>query len=372
MVLNVNQRQSWSMKVLQMRKYTHQDFGLTPNFHSLIVLLMALWAKMLSSRSKLSKYSNSAVYRQSHVRPHQSVLSRQCFKVENGKCVLKRSHAYHYQCQQILLITDRKYCDFILYATSGPDSVERIPGDEPLVEKILSYPTTLWTLIVIAPEVFEMRVPRDLNPFILTEPVESLDDFKQPLAVRVDTMEPEEPTTHTSSALPVDEMEPKDPTTCTSSALLDDSLESFSAPITSALPRSLASISKSTRTFPAGSLYSQLEITAVEALLHSVAGPAYNMKYSSNKDQELSIFPSGGLTSTGITLTNTCPLDNWLIIFHTLIKSNKVKLEDLPESGHTIGTAQRLIDDGFYADAKLMILQSLPQWQPSKYFCMIF
>jgi len=66
-----------------MRKYTHQGFGLTPNFHSLIVLLMALWAKMLSSRSKLSKYSNSAVYRQSHVRPHQSVLSRQCFKVEN-------------------------------------------------------------------------------------------------------------------------------------------------------------------------------------------------------------------------------------------------------------------------------------------------
>lgn len=80
------------------------------------------------------------------------------------------------------------------------------------------------------------------------------------------------------SALPVDEMEPKDPTTCSSSALLDDSLDSFLAPITSALPRSLASISKSTRRFPAGSLYSQPEITAVEALLHSVADPAYHMK----------------------------------------------------------------------------------------------
>jgi len=159
----------------------------------------------------------------------KSIVSRQCFKIENGKCVLKRSHAYYYQCQQILLVTGRKYCDFILYAASGPDSVERIPRDEPLIEKILSYLTTLWTL-VIAPEVFEMHVPRDLNPFILTETVESLDDFKPPLAVPVDTMEPEEPTTHTSSALPVDEIEPKDPTTCTSSALLDDSLESFSAP----------------------------------------------------------------------------------------------------------------------------------------------
>ena len=193
---------------------------------------------------------------------------------------------------------DWKYCDFILYAASGHDSVERIPRDKPLIEKILSYLTTLWTL-VIAPEVFEMRVPRDLNPFILTEPVESLDDFKPPLAVPVDTMETEEPTTHTSSALPVDEMEPKDPTICASSALLDDSLESFSAPITSALPRSLASISNSTRTFPAGSLYSQQEITAVEALLLSVAGPAYNMKYSSYKDQELSIFSLNGFTSTG-------------------------------------------------------------------------
>lgn len=35
----------------------------------------------------------------------KSVLRRQCFKVENGKCVLKRSHAYYYQCQQILLVT---------------------------------------------------------------------------------------------------------------------------------------------------------------------------------------------------------------------------------------------------------------------------
>lgn len=74
-----------------------------------------------------------------------------------------------------------------------------------------------------------------------------------------------------------------------------------------------------------------------------------------------------GFTSTGITLTDTCPLDNWFIIFQALIKSNKVKLGDLPESGHTTGTAQRLIDDGFYADAKSLILQSLPQRQPGKY-----
>ena len=59
----------------------------------------------------------------------------------------------------------------------------------------------------------------------------------------------------------------------------------------------------------------------------------------------------------------TCPLDNWLIIFQALVKSNKVKLEDLPESGHILGTALRLINDGLYVDAKLLILQSLPQQQ---------
>ena len=51
------------------------------------------------------------------------------------------------------------------------------------------------------------------------------------------------------------------------------------------------------------------------------------------------------------------------MFFQALVKSNKVKLKELPESGHIIGTALRLIDDGLYADAKLLILQSLPQQQ---------
>ena len=46
-----------------------------------------------------------------------------------------------------------------------------------------------------------------------------------------------------------------------------------------------------------------------------------------------------------------------------LVKSDKVQLGDLPESGHIIGTALRLIDDGLYGDAKLLILESLPQQQ---------
>ena len=51
------------------------------------------------------------------------------------------------------------------------------------------------------------------------------------------------------------------------------------------------------------------------------------------------------------------------MIFQALIKSDKVQLRYLPESGHIIGTAIRLIDDGLYGDAKLLILESLPQQQ---------
>lgn len=85
------------------------------------------------------------------------VLSRQCFRIKNGKCVLKRSHAYYYQCQQILLVTE-KSSDFILYAESGPDSVERTQRDKPLVEKIVEYLKELWMCVTV-PEIFEMHVP---------------------------------------------------------------------------------------------------------------------------------------------------------------------------------------------------------------------
>ena len=297
----------------------------------------------------------------------KSVLSRQCFKVENGKCVLKHSHSYFYQCQQILLVTGRKYCDFILHAASGPDSVERIPRDEALIEKILSYLTALWTR-VIAPEIFEMRVPRDLLPLILAEPVDIFDPLEHPLSASpVDGSTPEDPPICTSLASPVDCLEadvlPKqlttdemDPATPVSSTSLHDMCEK--TPVD--LPSSLR---ESKQPFLADSSCTQEEMDTAEAPPLSVASTSCNPTSASEQDQELTIFPWGGRTSNGITLTNTCPLDNWLMIFQALVKSNKVKLQDLPESGHIIATALRLIYDGLYADAKLLILQSLPRQQ---------
>lgn len=96
----------------------------------------------------------------------KDILNRQCFSIHNRKCVLKKSHSYYFQIQCQLLVTERKYCDFVLYAKDDPVSIKRIYRDEQLSTDILSSLTTLWKRI-IAPEVFEMRVPRDLDPFVM-------------------------------------------------------------------------------------------------------------------------------------------------------------------------------------------------------------
>ena len=93
----------------------------------------------------------------------KDVFRRQCFQVKDGKCVLKGNHIYYYQCQHILLVTERKFCKFILHAKNGPDSVENIVRDKPLIENILKFLTVFW-MRVIAPAIFEMRVPRELLP----------------------------------------------------------------------------------------------------------------------------------------------------------------------------------------------------------------
>ena len=66
------------------------------------------------------------------------------------------------------LVTERKYCDFIFYAENGHVSVEKLERDEKLIQVILQSLTVFWKK-VIAPELIEMRVPRNLMPFVLPD-----------------------------------------------------------------------------------------------------------------------------------------------------------------------------------------------------------
>ena len=95
------------------------------------------------------------------------LIHKPCFTIQDKKCILKQKHDYYYQVQMQLLVTERNFCDFILYAENGPFSVERIERNELLISKILKYLTILWKQ-VIGPEVFDMHAPRKLYPFILS------------------------------------------------------------------------------------------------------------------------------------------------------------------------------------------------------------
>ena len=205
----------------------------------------------------LKQYSVEAVTSSTSPLP-KSVLSGQCFKVENGKLVLKLSHAYYYHCQQILFVTGRKQCDFILHASSGPDLVQRILRDEPLIEKILSNLTALW-MRVIAPEIFEMCVPRNLLPFVLPP-----------------------------SGSPDGGLDSEDLTTCTSLNSPDDSMEPvmpFEPPSDPASPAPVSDLYETTASdLPASNSYTQEEINAAEALLLSFTGPACNPISASQPD----------------------------------------------------------------------------------------
>ena len=94
------------------------------------------------------------------------ILNRQCFKIIDGKLLLRESHVYHYQVQLLLLVTDFDFCDFVLHSPKGPPSVQRIPRDENLMKRLQHSLSAFWHN-VLAPEIFEMRVPCNLYPFLL-------------------------------------------------------------------------------------------------------------------------------------------------------------------------------------------------------------
>ena len=72
----------------------------------------------------------------------------------------------YYQVQLLLLVTYFEICEFILHSPKGPPPIQEIGRDEQLISKLRHSLSTLW-YIVLAPEIFEMRVSRNLHPFIL-------------------------------------------------------------------------------------------------------------------------------------------------------------------------------------------------------------
>lgn len=96
----------------------------------------------------------------------KNIMKRQCFSLKDNKCTRKKSHSYYYKIQIQLLVTERTFCDFVLYAKDEPVSIERIYRDETFITDMLNV-LTHFCRRVVATEICEMRVPRDLLPFVM-------------------------------------------------------------------------------------------------------------------------------------------------------------------------------------------------------------
>ncbi|XP_013389212.1 uncharacterized protein LOC106157950 [Lingula anatina] len=94
-------------------------------------------------------------------------LAGQCFTInDKGEIKLRESHAYYYQIQFQMGITGREWCDFVLWSPKGQPNVQRIWRDNAFVKDMFKSCRNLWKS-AFAYEIFEMRAPRGLKPFIV-------------------------------------------------------------------------------------------------------------------------------------------------------------------------------------------------------------
>lgn len=85
----------------------------------------------------------------------------------SSRLILKRSHNYYYQIQTQMAITERLWCDFVVWTPLG-FSHERITYNEKFIRPLLER-ASIFHQNILAPEYFEMRIPRSLPPFNLED-----------------------------------------------------------------------------------------------------------------------------------------------------------------------------------------------------------
>ena len=67
----------------------------------------------------------------------------------NGNLALKQEHAYFYQCQMQMAVTQTAYCDFVVWSPSGIYHTERIVVDNDFIEGKLQQAEKLFWLAIM-------------------------------------------------------------------------------------------------------------------------------------------------------------------------------------------------------------------------------
>ncbi|XP_062611092.1 uncharacterized protein LOC134272932 [Saccostrea cucullata] len=98
------------------------------------------------------------------VHPKEAALSNNFFCIldENGNLQLKRNHAYYYQVQGVMAISQRKWCHFIIWTNKGLE-FEKILFDEELWENEILPKLNSFYCSAVLPELFSDRVKRGLK-----------------------------------------------------------------------------------------------------------------------------------------------------------------------------------------------------------------
>ncbi|CAG9763623.1 unnamed protein product [Ceutorhynchus assimilis] len=87
---------------------------------------------------------------------------RHCYSIINNEIKLKQNHNYFYQVQGQLNITNRDFCDFVIY-TDDDFHIERINIDRELWSTTMLPKLTTFYVNSILPEIVDGRVPRGLK-----------------------------------------------------------------------------------------------------------------------------------------------------------------------------------------------------------------
>ena len=103
-------------------------------------------------------------------------------KNDNGDLELDKSHPYFFQCQMQMLVTERLYCDFVVWASVGDIHIERISLDKNFIELQLEKAEKVFWLAVV-PELLakwytrhNTTLPRSSATFDLSSEDDNDDD----------------------------------------------------------------------------------------------------------------------------------------------------------------------------------------------------
>ncbi|XP_069110245.1 uncharacterized protein [Argopecten irradians] len=87
-----------------------------------------------------------------------------CCELNDGKVMLKRTHNYYYQVQGQMALSQKQWCDFVIWTCTGKISVERIPFDKDFWEDVVKKLNIFYKNAVI-PELYSRRVQRGKQLF---------------------------------------------------------------------------------------------------------------------------------------------------------------------------------------------------------------